>query len=219
MEPENPLLDQYVLAQTKKKKPRVCFVGTAGGDSQGYIDRFYEAFKKLDCEPSHLSLFQGPVGSLESYVMAKDVIYVGGGNTRNLLVLWREWGLDKILRKAWENGIVLAGISAGSICWFDEGVTDSVPGELTSLKCLGLLSGSNCPHYDGEAQRRPSYHALMTAGKIGEGYACDDGVALHYTGDKLTHVISSRPNAKAYRLTLSHGKVVEEAITPHYLGI
>ena len=218
MEPDNPLLDQYVLAQSARKTPKVCFVGTASGDSQGYIDRFYEAFRKFDCEPSHLSLFKGPLGSLEAYVLSHDIIYVGGGNTRNLLVLWRDWGLDKILKKAWENGIILAGISAGSICWFEEGVTDSVPGELTGLACLGFLPGSNCPHYDGEAKRRPSYHGLLAGRKIGEGHACDDGVALHYVGDKLTHVISSRPDARAYKLKLSHGKVTEEAIVPRFLG-
>lgn len=213
MEPENPLLDQYVLAQSGKKKPKVCFIGTASGDAQGYIDRFYDAFRKLECEPSHLSLFKAPTADLESCVFEKDVIYVGGGNTRNLLVLWKEWGLDAILRKAWERGVVLAGLSAGSICWFEQGVTDSIPGELTPLNCLGFLKGSNCPHYDGEAERRPAYHRLVSEGKVAGGLAADDGVALHYKGTELFAIVTSRPLARAYRVS-KDGALPQAPLTP-----
>src|SRR5699024_7577499 len=141
MEPENPLLDQYVLKQSGKKKPKVCFVSTASGDSVDYIRRFYRAFKKLDCEPSRLTLFPPPTSDLEDYVMDKDIIYVGGGNTKNLVALWKAWELDRIFRKAWEEGKVLAGISAGAICWFEEAVTDSVPGRISRVEGLGFLEG------------------------------------------------------------------------------
>jgi len=151
-------------------------------------------------------------------MLKKDIIYVGGGNTRNLLLLWKEWGLDRILKKAWERGIALSGVSAGSICWFEEGVTDSIPGNLTPLKCLGFLRGSNCPHYDGEKGRRPAYHRLLTEKKIKTGYAADDGVALHFIGDILNRVVSSRPKAHAYKVGLKKGKVAEEPIIPVYLG-
>ena len=218
MEPENPLLDAYILKQSGKKKPKVCFVPTASGDSASYIQRFYTAFKRFNCVPSHLSLFKPPLGSLEKYVLEKDIIYVGGGNTRNLLVLWREWGLDLILKKALNKGVVLCGISVGSICWFEEGLTDSIPGRLTPLKCLGFLKGSNCPHYDGEMERRPSYHRLLAVGKIGKGYAADDGVAIHFINGAIARVVSSRPKARAYKIGLLKGKVVEEAIIPDYLG-
>src|SRR5215469_2941066 len=114
MEPDNLLLDQYVLKQSGKDRPRVCFVATASGDSLDYIERFYKAFRSLDSEPSHLAVFDGPKEDWRDYVLSKDVIYVGGGNTRNLLTLWRDWGLDRIMREAWESGIVMAGISAGS---------------------------------------------------------------------------------------------------------
>jgi dipeptidase E len=200
MEPENPLLDLYIISQSDKINPRICFIPTASGDSDNYISRFYNFFDKQRCEPSHLSLFKPPTRDLENFILEKDIIYVGGGNTRNLLVLWKEWGLDAILKKAWEQGIVLAGISAGSICWFEEGVTDSYGDELEPINCLGFLKGSNCPHYDGEANRRPSYQELVAKGNIKSGIATDDGVALHYADHKLKDIVSSRPNAKAYKV-------------------
>jgi dipeptidase E len=218
MEPDNLLLDRYIVKQTSKARPRVCFVPTASGDSADYIARFYNAFETLDCEPSHLSVFDGPVGDWRDYVLSKDVIYVGGGNTRNLLTLWRDWALDRTMREAWEQGIVMAGISAGSICWFEEGLTDSVPGTLTPLPCLGFLKGSNCPHYDGESQRRPSFQWFIASGQISPGIACDDGVALHFTNDNLHRVVSSRPSARAYRLTVKGNVADEQELLPEYLG-
>ena len=218
MEPDNPLLDQYVLALTQKTRPRVCFIGTASGDSQGYIDRFYTAFRKFPCEPFHFSLFKGTANDPREFLLSMDAIYVGGGNTRNLLTLWKDWGTDQILREAWAKGIVLAGISAGSICWFEQGITDSIPGKLTPLSCLGFLNGSNCPHYDGEAERRPTFHQLLREGSISPGFAADDGVALHYMGDQLHRVVTSRPDAKAYRLQLEGGSPKETPIIADYLG-
>lgn len=217
MEPENPLLDLYVLQQSEKETPQICFLPTASGDSDNYISRFYSSFKKHHCTPSHLSLFKPPTKDLESFLLEKDIIYVGGGNTRNLLILWREWGLDSILQKAWEKGIVLAGISAGSICWFEEGVTDSFGNELEPLKCLGFLKGSNCPHYDGESNRRPSYQRLIANGKIQSGYATDDGVALHYIDQELSKIVSSRPNAKAYKVYFDE-VVKEMELDTSFLG-
>lgn len=217
MEPDNPLLDQYILRQSQSIHPKVCFVPTASGDSEGYIQRFYTAFRKHNCEPSHLSLFRPPTTDLKSFVMEKDVIYVGGGNTKNLLALWREWELDSIFKTAWESGIVLAGVSAGSICWFEEGVTDSFGVKLDRLPCLGFLPGSNCPHYDGEAERRPTFHRLLDEERIGPGLAADDGVALHFIDTELKAVVSSRQNARAYRLWLDKNSV-EEEIVPEYLG-
>jgi len=217
MEPDNLALDRYVLAQTGKQRPKICFVPTASGDSPVYIDSFYAAFRTLDCEPTHLSLFRGETPEIASFLLSQDAIYVGGGNTRNMLVIWKEWGVDRILRQAWEQGIVLAGISAGSLCWFEEGVTDSIPGSLNALTCMGFLPGSNCPHYDGEADRRPSYHRLLANGDLRAGWACDDGVALHYVGTELHQIISSRPEAKAYQLSLGPDGVQEHTVTPRSL--
>ncbi|TES55669.1 hypothetical protein E2L07_07035 [Halalkalibacterium halodurans] len=142
MEPENPLLDTYILDQCTKANPKICFIPTASGDSEHYITKFYDFFGKQDCQPSHLSLFRPPTRDLESYLLDKEILYVGGGNTKNLLILWKEWGLDSILRKAWKEGILLAGISAGSICWFEEGGTDSYgDGQIAhaTAKLLDLL--------------------------------------------------------------------------------
>lgn len=218
MEPDNPLLDLYILAQTKKQNPRVCFVPTASGDSENYIMRFYKSFDSHNCVPSHLSLFSPPSRDLEDFVMDKDVIYVGGGNTKNLIALWKDWGLDTILKKAWHDGIVMAGISAGSICWFEAGVTDSFGEGLEPLKSLGFLKGSNCPHYDGEADRRPTYQRLVSAGQIPGGLAADDGTALHFIGSDLHKAVSSRREAKAYQVELTEGKLKEEVLNTEYLG-
>ncbi|WAH36087.1 Type 1 glutamine amidotransferase-like domain-containing protein [Alicyclobacillus dauci] len=220
MEPDNPLLDAYILHATRTYKPKVCFIPTASGDSEGYIERFYNSFSKLDCTPTHLSLFRPTFTDLRSFVLSQDAVYVGGGNTKNLLALWREWGLDIILREAWEKGIVLAGLSAGSLCWFEEGVTDSFGEKLEPLKCLGFLGGSHCPHYDGEINRRPSYQGMVAEGVLKPGLAADDGVALHFLDDDLAHIVSSRPDARAYRLTRNaqDGSALEEELVPDFLG-
>ena len=215
---DNLLLIQYFLSLTKKKNPRVCFIGAAHGDADMGRLRFYAGFSQFDCKPAHLPLFARTPRDLESFVLEHDAIYVGGGNTRSLLAVWREWSLDVYLRKAWERGIVLGGASAGSICWFEQGVTDSVAGPLTAMNCLGLLPGSNCPHYDSEPLRRPTYRKMVASGKILEGIAADDGAALHYVNGKLLRAVSSRPLAKAYRLTRSGKRAIERALPTHYLA-
>jgi dipeptidase E len=217
MEPENPLLDLYILIQAGKSNPKICYVPTASGDADICIKWFYDFFKQQVCQPSHLSLFKPPTRDLEGFLLDKDIIYVGGGNTKNLLALWKEWHLDTFMRKAWEQGIVLAGISAGSICWFEEGVTDSYGDKLEPLKCLGFLKGSNCPHYDGEADRRPAYQQFVTSHQIKPGIAADDGVAIHYIDQEISKIVSSRPNAKAYQVYFDK-EVKELELETVYLG-
>ncbi|MBP2078790.1 peptidase E [Oceanobacillus polygoni] len=217
MEPENPLLDLYVLQQSGKINPKICFIPTASGDSDNYISRYYNFFNKQICKPSHLSLFKPQTRDLESFLLEKDIIYVGGGNTKNLLILWKEWGLDKIIKRAWEQEILLAGISAGAICWFEEGVTDSFGDGLEPLKCLGFLKGSNCPHYDGEINRRPTYQKLIAERKIKPGIAVDDGVALHYIDGELNEIVSSRPKAKAYKVYFDK-EIKEVELETKFLG-
>jgi peptidase E len=151
--------------------------------------------------------------------MEQDAIYVGGGNTRAMLVLWREWGLDAILREAWLGGVVLAGLSAGSLCWFEQGVSDSVvPGDLAPIECLGLLAGSHCPHYDGEPGRRPTFQRLIREGKLAAGYAADDGAALHFIGESLSKAVSSRESAKAYSVRRVGREVMETALETEWLA-
>ena len=217
MEPNNPLLDRYVLAQARRDPPRVCFVPTASGDAAGYIERFYESFRAHPCVPTHLSLFQPSFTDLAAFVLEQDVISAGGGNTRNLLALWREWGLDQVLRRAWQDGVVLAGLSAGSICWYEEGLSDSSGAGYTTLRGLGFLPGSHCPHYSNEPGRRDAYRQLIASGALGGGLAADDGVAFHHIGDALAKVVSSRPDAGAYRVS-NIGGAVEEPLAPQLLG-
>jgi peptidase E len=216
-EPENPLMDLYILNQSQKEKPKICFLPTASGDAEGYISRFNQFFKNQQCEPSHLSLFNPPTRDLEGFVLEKDIMYVGGGNTKNLLILWKEWGLDNILRKAWNQGIILAGISAGSICWFEEGVTDSYGDQLEPIKAMGFLKGSNCPHYDAEADRRPAFHRLVETKQIQGGIATDEGAAVHYIDSEIHRIVSSRQNAKAYSVSFNQ-KVIETELKTEYLG-
>ncbi|WP_409253985.1 Type 1 glutamine amidotransferase-like domain-containing protein [Bacillus sp. SCS-153A] len=218
MEPENELLDTYILKQSPARTPKICFIATASGDAESYIDRFYQFFKNKECIPSHLSLFKPNTRDIEGFLLEQDIIYVSGGNTKNLLILWKEWGVDQILEKALAKGVVLAGISAGSICWFDEGVTDSYGDGLEPLKALGFIKGSHCPHYDGELERRPAFTAFIASSKLSAGYAADDGAALHFIDGKLERVVSSRPHATAYFVEEIDGKAYERKLKTIYLG-
>src|SRR4051812_5138835 len=215
---DNLLLIQYFLAQTRRRKPKVAFIGTATGDSEAARLRFYAGFSRFDCTPTHLSFFARTPRDLESFVLEQDAIFVGGGNTRSMLAVWRDWGLDRYLRSAWQKGVVLGGGSAGSICWFEHGVTDSIAGPLTALECLGFLAGSNCPHYDSEKQRRPTLQKLVARGAVPDAYACDDGAALHHVDGKLARVVSSLPKAKGYRVTRSGRRAIERRVPTRYLG-
>jgi dipeptidase E len=220
MEPENPLLDQFILSLARCKRPRVCFLPTASGDSDLYIARFYRAFSQLDCGPTDLQLFERSVADLEPFVLEQDVIYVGGGNTANLLAVWRVHGLDRILRRAWEEGVVLCGLSAGMICWFEESVTDSF--DLDRLAPLhdglGLLPGSACPHYDGEEQRRPVFHRLVGSGELADGWAADDGAAIVFDGTQMAEIVASRREARAYRVQRLENGVTESNVSARFLG-
>jgi dipeptidase E len=214
---DNLRLVKYFLEQTQRRRPKVLYVGTATGDAEAGRLRFYAGFSRFECRPSHLTFFARTPRDLKSLVLEQDAIFVGGGNTRSMLAVWRDWGLDQNLREAWESGIVLGGGSAGSICWFEQGVTDSIAGPLTVLPCLGFLAGSNCPHYDSEPARRPTYRKLVAAGKISAGVAADDGVALHFIDDRLAHVVSSRPRARGYRVTQTGKRSIERRIATRYL--
>jgi peptidase E len=218
MEPRNPRLDDFVLSLARRKRhPRVCFVGTASGDNDYYLRRFYEAFPPSRAAATHLALFDRKVSDLKKFVMAQDVIYVGGGNSANMLAVWRLHGLDKALRAAWNAGIVMAGISAGAICWFADGLTDSFGMPFRALNDgLGFVRGACCPHYDGEKERRPVLMRLIKHG-FPSTLALDDGAAAHFVGTRLKEVVSSRPKARAMRVALSKGAVVEKALPVRYL--
>mgnify|MGYP001256337321 CR=1 FL=1 len=217
MEPDNLALDRHVLALTGKPRPKIAFVPTASGDADSYIQKFNAAFATLDCEPSILSLFKPAYSDLRDFVMAQDAIYVGGGNTYNMLALWRLHGLDVIFRDAWEAGVVLAGISAGALCWFDAGPTDSF-GPLRAIPCLGYLPGALCVHYDGEADRRPIFQRMIAEGSCPAGFAADDGAAIVFEGTDYAETVTSRPDARSYRLVAVDGATVETALPVRYIG-
>ena len=216
MEPGNGLLDDYVLGLTGVKRPRVCFVPTASGDADHYIVRFYRAFPASVCEPSHVSLFRRDKGSgidcdIAAHLLGQDLIYVGGGSVVSLLGVWRAHGLDEVLRACWQRGTVLCGLSAGSLCWFQEAIT-AFHGRPQRIEGLGFLPWSNCVHYDGEPGRRTEYLASVEAG-MAPGYAADDGAALHFVGGELDRVVSSRPGAGAHRVEAVDGVARETALT------
>jgi dipeptidase E len=190
-------LDDYVLSLARG--PRVCFLATARGDDPATLVWFYEAFASK-AVATHVGFNPWPPVGLRELVLSQDVVYVSGGNTANMLAIWRVHGFDRILREAWESGVVLCGWSAGMICWFEAGVTDSFGPQLDGMRDgLGFLPGSACPHYDGGELRRPRYRELVDAG-FPAGYAADDGVGLHFTGVDLTEVVTAEPGKRAYRV-------------------
>jgi peptidase E len=216
MEPDNPVLDLYVLRQARTANPAVTFLSTARGDADANVVKFYKAYTSYDCRPSHLPLFER-TPKLREHLLRQDVIYVGGGNTKSMLAVWREWELPALLQEAWQEGIVLAGVSAGAICWFQQGITDSWAEKLTVLECLGFLQGSCCPHYDGEPGRRPAYHDFLLKADISPGFAIDDYAALHLADGEVLRVVASKPEARAYRVRVQAGMVQEQPLETEYL--
>jgi peptidase E len=200
------------LRLTSKREPRLCVLNTAAGDDPRWTLGMYDRFAGQPARISHLSLFPMPnVRDPEDLLLSADVIFVGGGSVANMVAVWRVHGLDVIMRKAWQAGIVLAGSSAGGICWFEGGTTDSFGRELRAFtEGLGLLPGSFCPHYNSESRRRPLYHQLIEDGILPGGIACDDGAAAHFIDDTLTEVIADRPTSVAYRVVNSAASGVTE---------
>jgi dipeptidase E len=202
---------EYVLGFARGR--RLLYVGTASMEDPGTTEAVGELLDGL-AEVSHLELRQWPPADLRGLVLGHDVVLVGGGNTANMLAVWRVHGLDEILREAWREGIVLTGWSAGMICWFEAGVTDSFGPQLEGMRDgLGFLPGSACPHYDGEDLRRPVYTRLVAEDGFPPGVAADDTVALRYDGTELAEVVAARPTARAYRVTRDG----EESIEPRLL--
>ncbi len=220
-EPDTPDVALYrdLVDLTGKSRPRATFLGQASAESPGYGLGFQTTFERLGCRTSVLSLFWPPTADLRGFLLEQDLVYVGGGNTKSMLALWREWGLDHALAEANANGTVLAGLSAGSICWFEQGVTDSIPGDLTPLPCLGYLAGSFCPHYDSEPMRQPSYTRLVGEGLVKPGYAADDGAGLHFVDGCLERVLISRPGARAFAVSAEAGRAVETRLDASPAGI
>jgi len=216
--PEDRALDEYLLGLTGKAQPRVCFIPTATGDSPAYIVAFYSAFTAERTVPSHLNLFMRTIQDIRSFLHSQDMIFVGGGNTAAMLAIWRQHGVDEILREAWQQGIVLCGGSAGANCWFEACSTDSFGLDLDPLlDGLGFLDGSFCPHYDGEERRRPTLRQFIGDGRLPDGWAADNYVGLRFQGTQFVEAVASRPGASAYRVSRGESGFEEAVVETRLL--
>jgi dipeptidase E len=216
--PGDPELDAYVVEQANKESPRICLLPTASGDPDDQIARFYRAFHDLDCTPSHLSLFR--LGSrpvdIRERLLAQDVIYVGGGSLSNLLAIWRVHKLDEILYEAWRRGIVLCGISAGSMCWFRGGITKS-HGEPRAASGLGFLPYSNSVHWSSEPERRNVFRKAIADGELPAGFGVDDGTALNFRGMDLVEVVTTERSAGAFHIGTAEEALESSQLAPSEL--
>lgn len=214
---ENLALDHYILKLANKDRPKICFLPQASAENREYVTNFYDAYTKLGAVPSWFSLFNPVAPDWEKTLLDNDIIFVGGGNTRSMVALWREWGVDKALKRAYDNGTILAGISAGMLCWFEQGITDGIK-PLGITPCLGILEGSACPHYDGQPLRRPTYMQMVADGTAKSGVALYDSAAAHFIDGQLHKVVTSKPEAKGFRLYADKGETSEEELASEYLG-
>ena len=205
---ESNLIEQYILDQTSKTKPKICFIPTATGDLDSYIVNFYSVFTKLKCEPSHISFFKRTI-DLQAHIQKQDAIFVGGGNTKSMLAVWRDWGLDLILKDAYDRGVVMSGVSAGAICWFEGGLTDSWASDLKMMECMNFIPGNCAPHYDEEPERRPATKQFLENKSIDFMYGIEGGAALHFVDEIPNSTIQFKKNKYAYKVTLDGNKINE----------
>ena len=204
-------IEKYIINQCKSSKPKICFIPTATGDDSGYINNFYRAFNTLDCIPSDISFFKRTI-NLREHILNQDIIFVGGGNTKSMLAVWREWGLDIILKEAYNKGIIMSGVSAGAICWFDKGITDSWSHDLAIMDCLGFVNGTCCPHYDEEPNRRPFVKKELVNKNIDSCISIEGFNALHLIDDKPEYSVSFKNDNNSYNVILQNGSVIEDQI-------
>lgn len=212
---------RYLASLTGKERPRLCYLPTASADSPAGSLTWFQNCASLNVVPfvqeSFISSYRMQ-RSWEEVLLSMDGIVASGGNTLNQQAIWKAQGIDVILKEAWDRGIVLGGASAGSLCWFEEGTTDSRPKELSTVKCLGFLKGSHSPHYDREAPRRPLYQKLIGSGELKPGYACDNDAGIYFEDNEVKRVVSTRAEAKAYYVSVVGGKVVEKVLEPERIA-
>jgi len=207
--PGEGLIEKYILDQSEQNDPKICFIPTATGDNEAYKVNYYSTFSKLDCSPSHLDLFKR-TPNLKDLILKQDIIFVGGGNTKSMLAVWKDWGLDLLLKEAYEKGVIMSGVSAGAICWFNQGVTDSWAEDLKIMDCLGFIEGACCPHYDEEPQRKPSLNKFITEKELKSCYAVDGGCALHIEDEKEFKSVVFSKNKNSFLVEMKDNKVVEK---------
>lgn len=204
---------RHILACTGKRHPKVCLIPTATGDRPEMVTNFVYAMNRLRAHPNFLSLFSTPSADLDGWIMEFDAIFVSGGNTRNLLALWRAWGLDAVLRRAWERGVVLLGASAGAICWHEQGNSDFIADQYNPIDALGWLPGSLAPHYGDANGRRASFQAMVADGRLRPGYGLSDRSALHYVDGRLHEALSEHPDFGVFRVERgADGRAAETAV-------
>ena len=217
----NTAFIRYMASLTGKSRPKICYLPTASADSQSGSITFYKNCAPLEVEPyvqtSFIASTQQPLGWDEVF-LSMDAIVCSGGNTLNQQAIWKAQGIDEVLRQAWDRGIVLGGASAGSLCWFEEGTTDSRPKELSIVKCLGFIKGSHSPHYDAEPGRRPLYQKLIGSGQMKPGYACDNDAGIYFEDNAVKRVVHTRAAAKVYYVSVEGGKVVEKLMEPEMIA-
>ena len=204
--PNQLIIEKYIIKQSLAENPNVCFLPTASAEDKAYTVNFYTAFNQLNCNPVHINFFQR-TPRIDSILNKQDIIYVGGGNTKSMLAVWREWKLDKLLFKAYNRGSILCGVSAGAICWFEKGITDSWASNLNIMDCMGFIKGCCCPHYDVEKDRKPAVENFLQKKAINSCYAVDDGAALHYKNGKIHSAVSFYKGANAYLMSNKDGEI------------
>ena len=206
------LIEKYILQQSDKEKPNICFIPTATGDSDSYKVSYYTTLNKLNCNPTHLDFFKR-TPNLEELITNQDIIFVGGCNTKSMLSVWKDWGLDIILKEAYMEGTIMSGVSAGAICWFEKGVTDSWANKLNIMECLSFTKGNCCPHYDEEAERKPSLSQFINEDLLRDCYAIDGGCALHVKNDELYEAISFMDDKNSFLVKKENGEIKEEPLS------
>ena len=209
--PNKPVIEDYIVNLSSSDKPNVTFFPTASAEDSSYIVNFYTAFSKLNCNAQHISLFK-KTPDLKSIIEGSDIIYIGGGNTKSMLAVFREWDLDKMLIDAYKKGKILAGVSAGAICWFNQGITDSWAHGLQVLDCMDILDGVCCPHYDGEANRKPSVERFLKSKDIEHCLCIEDGAAAHYQNEVLKTAISFYKDKNVYNVKYNNSKLIEDPL-------
>ncbi len=203
------LIEKYIISLSPNDCPRICFLPTATGDNDSYIVRFYSVFTRLNCQPTHLDFFKRTV-DINSHIMNQDIIFVGGGNTKSMIAVWKEWGMNNFLRKAYDEGVIMSGVSAGAICWFTNGITDSWENELQILPCLDFINGTCCPHYDEEPSRKPFVNKVLREGIISNCISIDGGSAMHFIDGKPFKNISFKANKNSYNCSYNNDKVIQK---------
>tara|TARA_Y100001968_G_scaffold26663_1_gene20805 strand:- start:52 stop:744 length:693 start_codon:yes stop_codon:yes gene_type:complete len=203
------LIEKYILKLSEKEFPKICFLPTATGDDDTYIVRFYSIFTRLNCIPSHIEFFTR-TPNIHDHIMKQDIVFVGGGNTKSMLAVWNDWGMSVLLNEAYNKGVIMSGVSAGAICWFTRGITDSWNNQLRILPCLDFIRGTCCPHYDEEPSRIPFVRKIILEDKLDNCISIEGGSALHFIDGKPFKSVSFKNNKNSYNVYLDHKDIVED---------